>query len=868
MSFINTSCPGVCDGFAEVAGMYFLNGYNPAPPYSYQWANGETTSSISDICPGYYEVTVIDAQGHTGVDTVLIDYSYIAELTYSVNNVFCPDSCNGSIEATLNNTNAFPSIIFHIEGNLGFNDSQTNTTPVWDFTGLCPDTYTITAIDTNGCQDSVVVVIEEPPPFYCIDSISAVDCNTSNMVNIDITTIGGYPPFSYEWGNGATTEDITVSSPGTYYLTITDMVNCTLTDTFTVDSVWSISVVINSIQPTCPDPYNGYLYPIITGGSSPFTYSWSNGQTTDTCFNIGPGQYFLTVTDDYGCKASTFGILNDYYLLNIFDTVIPPICPDTTNRQIKIWVVGGVPSYSYYWEENSSYFSNQANISGLTSGFTYTLTVTDNANCQITYSATMPDSELYFEFNVQGQGCNGPADNSWVVNGAVGVDVQGGNGTYWYDWGSGATTSDTLTGLTDSTVIYLSVTDSTGCTGSDSVLIGSKQTINQKSGWGYFSTYLLPFDYNNKTVPDYFIGQGLTSQVIILKNEVSAFFWPQYTFNSNNEFFYPGKAYQTNMNSEHDLFLMGRLACPEDHLIEKIPSWSYIGYLRTAESSIVNELSSVSQNVILVKEENGLIYWPQYGTNMIGNMIPGEGYQIKVDTTISFNFSNNDNNFGTKSEVHRTEWTFEHFTDDNNLFTTEFMVLMIPYESWDEVPEYGSEIGLIGESGQLVGRAIFEGDHTAFVVYGDNLYTETEEGLSESEEFTVAIWNPILKATKSLKITEWEKGNEQYEKGKVCIAGKSIEDEINLEYGGEFLVECYPNPSSGKFNINILSPVEDIVRINLFNLNGQLVFSSELKIIVGKQQLTFDGSTYSPGSYSMQITCSSKTLTQKLIIIH
>ncbi len=862
---INTSCPDVCNGTAEVSGINFYNGYNPTPPYTYIWSNSSTTSSVSGLCTGFYTITIVDANGYVGTNFYSIGYDYIPELTTSINHEVCDGDCNGSIEATFNGTNAFPNIIFNLEGT-STSQWQVSSNPVWDFTGLCPDTYTVIAIDQNNCHDTIIATVNGFPALYTVDTISVVDCNTSNLVNIDITTIGGNPAYSWLWSNGATTEDVTVAGQTTYYLTVTDNNLCEHIDTIFVDTIGGLTVVISPVQPTCPSSYNGQLTASASGGVSPYSYLWANGQTTETCYNIGPGQYSLTVTDDYGCTASNFGTLNNYYFLNLFDTVIPPICPATTNGEIIINVVGGVPPYTYYWEENGSPFSTQANISGLTSGNTYNLTVTDNDNCELYYTATMPDSELLLDFNVQGQGCNGIPDNAWEINGTVGVDVVGGTGSYWYDWSNGATV-DSLIGLIDSTVLYVNVTDSNGCSAYDSVLIGSKQMINLKYNWGYFSTFLKPFDYLNKDISEYIIEQGLASQVEILKNEVGwPYFWPQNTMITGK--FKVGEAYQTKMTTEQNLFLMGRLACPEDHEISKDPYWGFIGYLRTTDDSIVTQLSSVAQNIIIVREENGLVYWPQYGVDMIGDMIPGEGYQIKPDTLITFNFTDNDNNFGTKSASSVNDWNFQHFTDESNLFTTEFMMLMIPYESWGDAPDYGSEIGLIGENGQLVGRAIFEGEHTAFIVYGDNLYTEIEEGLAVDEEFTVSVWNPLLKSTKTLKITEWEKGDEQYEKGKICIAGKGSDDENIPDTADEMLIECMPNPSYGQFIIKVYSIDKDVASLNLYNLNGQIVYAKELNITEGWQQFVVEKTGLPAGAYTLKIICNKTNLQQKIIIIH
>ena len=76
--------------------------------------------------------------------------------------------------------------------------------------------------------------------------------------------------------------------------------------------------------------------------------------------------------------------------------------------------------------------------------------------------------------------------------------------------------------------------------------------------------------------------------------------------------------------------------------ISLIPGWNTIGYNITSPTDIVSQFESIEDDIRIVKDNFGFIYWPHYGYNGIGDLIPGHGYQIRMDQSRSFHFSYTD----------------------------------------------------------------------------------------------------------------------------------------------------------------------------------------------------------------------------------
>ncbi|MEA3443996.1 MAG: hypothetical protein U9R19_04645 [Bacteroidota bacterium] len=163
----------------------------------------------------------------------------------------------------------------------------------------------------------------------------------------------------------------------------------------------------------------------------------------------------------------------------------------------------------------------------------------------------------------------------------------------------------------------------------------NSHTINLPQGWSLISTFINPIQTNIDSVT-----ATIQSNVIIAKNGIGNVFWPQYGVNAIGNIII-GQAYQFNMNNPDTLIIYGSPVVPELETLMIPAGWSFLGYLRQSPASIVNILSPIVSEIKIVKNGIGLVYWPVWNVNAIGNMQPGRGYQINMNSAQNYFFPPN-----------------------------------------------------------------------------------------------------------------------------------------------------------------------------------------------------------------------------------
>lgn len=169
-------------------------------------------------------------------------------------------------------------------------------------------------------------------------------------------------------------------SPDNYTITVTDANDCSDTETITINEPSSINISGTTTDASCHDSNDGNITLNVNGGTSPYTYSWSNGATTANINNLSAGSYIVTVTDFNGCTASESFTVNAPEILTITGIVTNVSSPGGNDGSITINVNGGTPPYTYTLNDVPT-----TSFTGLSAG-TYTIVVTDANGC--TDSAT------------------------------------------------------------------------------------------------------------------------------------------------------------------------------------------------------------------------------------------------------------------------------------------------------------------------------------------------------------------------------------------------------------------------------------------------------------------------------------------------
>jgi hypothetical protein len=308
-------------------------------------------------------------------------------------------------------------------------------------------------------------------------------CNNDGTATANVS--GGTAPYTINWTQYDpvlnnyvvvfTGQTITNSAGGYYYVTVTDA-NSALSQWNYVNIPTVVNAYIsNVVNANCPNNDGSVTY-AVSGGTAPYDYSWSNGQTflaqgtSSTISNLAAGNYSVAVTDANGCIYSHSDSIATVYSQASFSvntTSTNANCNDGTSTA-NITGTGAAP-YTYYW--NTTPPQTTATATGLDAYSYPTVMVTDANGCTAGAYAY-----IYYGPNaLQVSGTSSPAvcPNN---NGSVNINVSNGTPPYSYAWSTGATTQD-ITGVASGSYT-LTVTDNAGCTITVNKYVGITSPIN------------------------------------------------------------------------------------------------------------------------------------------------------------------------------------------------------------------------------------------------------------------------------------------------------------------------------------------------------------------------------------------------------
>ena len=327
-----------------------------------------------------------------------------------------------------------------------------------------PGDYTLTASDlSNGCTASSTVTVDSDtmPPTADAGPDMALNCNNTFVV-LDGSGSSAGANITYLWstadGNivsGETTTMPTVDAVGTYVTWVTDTNNgCLATDTVLVTQTPALMVsatVLNDV--TCFGDDDGSATADASGGNSPYTYDWSNGETTQTIQNLGAGTYTVTVTDADNCTGTATVDITEPDVLVVTVTTMDESSPGASDGSATANAMGGAGVYTYLWNTNET----TQTIDDLATG-TYTVAVTDENGCTAAGSGMVNNfdcSAFSASVTTTDVTCFGFSD------GTATVTPSGGMLPYGFAWSDGQITQTALNLVADSYMV--TVLEGGGC---------------------------------------------------------------------------------------------------------------------------------------------------------------------------------------------------------------------------------------------------------------------------------------------------------------------------------------------------------------------------------------------------------------------
>ncbi|TGE12811.1 Ig-like domain-containing protein [Hymenobacter elongatus] len=334
-------------------------------------------------------------------------------------------------------------------------------------TGLAASTqYTVRAyaINSAGTSYGSSITFTTPATLSTTGSQTNVSCFGGTNGSATVSVSGGTTPYTYSWNTTPvqTTATATGLSAGTYTVTVTDASSATITRSFTItqptSAVTGTTVVTNV---SCNGGSNGAINLTPSGGTSPYTFRWNSGATTEDRTGLSAGTYSVTITDVNGCTGTVNTTVTQpasaLTLTKASQTNIACFGGNTGAASVNA-ATGGTAPYTYDWTPGNPVGDGTRSVTGLTAQ-TYTVTVTDANGCTATQSFTLtqPASALATTGSQTNVTTNGGS------NGTATVSVSGGTPSYTYSWSPSGGTSATASGLSAGTYT-VTVTDANGCT--------------------------------------------------------------------------------------------------------------------------------------------------------------------------------------------------------------------------------------------------------------------------------------------------------------------------------------------------------------------------------------------------------------------
>ena len=661
LNYTENVCYGTFDG--EIV----ANASGGTSPFTYLWSNSETNHTISNLPAGTYTVSISDSNSCTISESASINQANDTlqiSILNATNNI-CNGETNGSID------------IIAQGGTMPYTYLWSNAETTANISNLPAGFYSIEITDLNSCIANQSIEITEPAEVSIQANISNLLCFEDNTGAIDITVSGGTPMYSYLWANGQTNEDIQNLDIGIYNITVTDINACTAESSLAITQPDSISLSLDYNQFLCYGMNNGYINPIVSGGTVPYNFVWTNGETNENISNLEAGTYSVTISDINGCStlasATIEQPLDSFELTNV--TITDVTYYGFVDGSIDISLTGGILPYTFNWSNGESAEDLINTGAGI-----YEITISDNVDCQIIESFEIIQPDVVFPpwpYTQTGTSHEIQIPDTTPIT-ISGLQIEIGDfigvfydslGTYvcagyqvwvgintsviaygenigndgftigeqfkWKIWKSTDDIEYYADANYDLTMPDTGYFNANGLSKLTALAGYESQQIALPEGWSIFSTYISPGnpDFNDIFIP-------ILSDIIIAKDNSGQVFWPLYSINSIGDAS-TGQAYYIKMNLANNLLIGGTALVPENTQISLYENWNMLGYLRNSAASIELLLSPISSSISIVKNDEGNIFWPIYYINMIGDMEPGKGYLINMINPETFYYPPN-----------------------------------------------------------------------------------------------------------------------------------------------------------------------------------------------------------------------------------
>lgn len=438
-SVSNIRCAG------EVTGAVNIAVTGGSPPYTYAWSNGASTEDIANQPVGNYSVLITDANGSKETLKAVISQPTTLKLKVAeVKNLTCFENNSGSITTTV--TGGVPP----------YNFVWDNGARTQDLSGLAAGTYSLNITDKNGCKSNETVTVKEPSALVVkVGNVKNLSCHGDKNGAINLQVEGGVAPYAYSWSNGAKIEDIAALPKGQYSVKVIDANGCTESAAETITEPEILTLAVSEVKGnTCNGEKKGAINLAIAGGTAPYKYKWSNGDSIQNLQNLPSGKYTVHTTDSRGCSVKADAHIEEPKTLAVALNHVKDIkCFGESSGEIMVTATGGVEPYTYNWNNGAT----SPSLANIEAG-DYSLMVTDKNGCvnnTIKAKVNQPSLLSLKLDSVSNISCFGSRQ------GSINISVSGGTHPYYYSWSNGSI-SKNISGLNAGSYT-VKVKDHNGC---------------------------------------------------------------------------------------------------------------------------------------------------------------------------------------------------------------------------------------------------------------------------------------------------------------------------------------------------------------------------------------------------------------------
>jgi gliding motility-associated-like protein len=291
-SLKNVTCNGNADGQIS------LNISGGTAPFVYKWNVVGTGPILSNLQPGTYKVTVNDAVGCIKSKSFQISEPDLLTADLLTDPILCYGGNDSKLTVVANG------------GTSPYTFDWSNQSSTASISDLKAGIYSVTVNDAHKCSITKETTLSQPDKLLITAEVKSISCFGGNDGKISLQISGGVPAYDILWDNGNDSLVLNEMPKGKYGITIMDDNACQLDTSFIITEPDALTLNIKANDITCLDDANGSLEANISGGTFPYKYVWSNGETTQKIDKLNEGPYILTATDVNGCRITGSAIVN------------------------------------------------------------------------------------------------------------------------------------------------------------------------------------------------------------------------------------------------------------------------------------------------------------------------------------------------------------------------------------------------------------------------------------------------------------------------------------------------------------------------------------------------------------------------------